>query len=357
MSSSGAPNGATPATALLPAEAFDALEAQVRMHSALGRHVVFEGEVTDVRSRELLVASADWTFAVRVALPSVEGVRFGDWVRAQGTLTVRATPREASLQLSLVQASVERVGRSRRAASLNAEVRRYARPVDDVRRLERVKHVGIVSTQGHGLRDVLATLQRAGITHTLYEVDFSDSASIAAGIRRASDEGRIATLVTRGGGSRMELEPVNSVDVAAAALQSKAFTVLAVGHESDVFDVECAFDRTCGTPSKGASFFAAVARSDQQLKSVDDAAAAASPPRAGRAHVAAQPPRRHLRISGFFWKAGVVLGLMGLGYVFFEGYSRGLAAGHRACEATPCPLVTPTRVPPRPVPVKPEVSK
>jgi hypothetical protein len=326
----------------------------VRTHSALGRHVVFEGEVTDVRSRELLVAAADWTFAVRVALPLVEGVRFGDWVRARGTLTLRTTPREASLQLSLVHASVERVGRSCRAAALNAEVRQYTRPVDDVRRLERVKHVGIVSTQGHGLRDVLATLQRAGITHTLYEVDFSDSASIAAGIRRASDEGRIATLVTRGGGSRMELEPVNSVNVAAAALQSKAFTVLAVGHESDVFDVECAFDRTCGTPSKGASFFAAVARSGQQLEPVDASVASST---ASRAHAVAQPPRRRLRINGFFWKAGVVLSLVGLGYVFFEGYSRGLAAGHRACEATPCPLVTPTRVPVRPVPVKPEVSK
>jgi hypothetical protein len=254
----------------------------------------------------------------------------------------------------VVNATVERVGRSRRAASLNAEVRRYARPVDDVRRLERVKHVGIVSTQGHGLRDVLATLQRTGITHTLYEVDFSDSASIAAGIRRASDEGRIATLVTRGGGSRMELEPVNSVDVAAAALQSKAFTVLAVGHESDVFDVECAFDRTCGTPSKGASFFAGVARSGQQLEPVDASAASST---AGRAHAVAQPPRRRLRSNGFFWKAGVVLSLVGLGYVFFEGYSRGLAAGHRACEDTPCPLVTPTRVPVRPVSVKPEVSK
>lgn len=356
FSPSGAPNGATPATALLPAEAFDALEAQVRMHSALGRHVVFEGEVTDVRSRELLVASADWTFAVRVALPSVEGVRFGDWVRAQGTLTVRATPREASLQLSLVQASVERVGRSRRAASLNAEVRRYARPVDDVRRLEREKHVGIVSTQGHGLRDVLATLQRAGITHTLYEVDFSDSASIAAGIRRASDEGRIATLVTRGGGSRMELEPVNSVDVAAAALQSRAFTVLAVGHESDVFDVECAFDRTCGTPSKGASFFAAVARSEQQLKHVDDSATSSA--HAGRAH-AAQPPRRawRRRFGGFLWKAGIVIGLVGLGYAFSEGYSRGLMVGRRTCEGAPTAVVPPTRVQSRPLPLKPEVSK
>ncbi len=346
----GAPNGATPATALLPVEVFRALEAQMRASAALGRHVVFEGEVTDVRSRELLIAADDWTFAVRVVLPGVEGVRFGDWVRARGMLTLRSATREASLQLLLVQASVERIGRSRRAASHHAEVSRYARTADGARRLERVEHVGIVSTQGHGLRDVLATLQRAGIAHTLYEVDFSDSASIGAGIRRASDDGCIATLVTRGGGSRMELEPVNSVDVAAAALQSSAFTVLAVGHESDVFDVECAFDRTCGTPSKGAGLFAAIARSSPRESDVTVAS------RHTRSD--ATPKRRWTwrPRASLFWKLAALLCLGCLGYAFSDGYSRGLLVGRRECEAVNAPAPAPARAVPLRRSPKPEVS-
>ncbi|MDX2008672.1 MAG: exodeoxyribonuclease VII large subunit [Myxococcaceae bacterium] len=308
-----------------------------------------------MRSHELLVAAGDWSFAVRVTVPASGGLRFGDWVRVQGRLVLRSSPREASLQLFLVDAGVERLGRSRRSELLQATLRRFARSADESRRLDWVAHVAVVGTQGHGLRDVIATLERAGLTYTLYEADFSDGVSIAAAIRRASDDGRVATLVTRGGGSRMELEPVNSVDVAAAARTSKAFTVLAIGHQSDVFDVECAFDRTFGTPSKGAGFLASLGRNPPAGSGADEDSAAAP-----HARVQAAPkrwPRSPRRRSPLLWGA-VGLGLFGLGLHqgYLRGFARGVSAGEASCPTCSSPATPQPTNAPRRLPAKSEVS-
>jgi len=143
------------------------------------------------------------------------------------------------------------------------EKRGYFDPLHKKQIPERVKRIGVVSSQtGAVIRDIIDVTHRRNdtIDIVLYPVKVQGVGAeleIANGINFFSQYDDVdVVIVARGGGSMEDLEPFNTEIVATATYNCLKPIVSAVGHETDTTIIDFVSDLRAPTPSAAAELVA-----------------------------------------------------------------------------------------------------
>jgi len=143
------------------------------------------------------------------------------------------------------------------------EKRGYFDPLHKKQIPERVKRIGVVSSQtGAVIRDIIDVTHRRNdtIDIVLYPVKVQGVGAeleIANGINFFSQYDDVdVVIVARGGGSMEDLEPFNTEIVATATYNCFKPIVSAVGHETDTTIIDFVSDLRAPTPSAAAELVA-----------------------------------------------------------------------------------------------------